>query len=302
MTATYVPTPTALVDVTEPVDTEPRTVASVTQMTREIADGVMFAQSRTDVLATLAALTAIATPADGLVRHVLGFGLYVFKTSATTGLAPFRLAADDATAGGWVASAAHETVLVRQVPVGLGLRGITNGGAGSTPGTVTVNTTNLAFIPVIGADAQLDFGGMYNLRTYTGATQNYGYLIDINAEMVTGSALSSATLLFTPTSHAGLPTRQPQFAIVRSSVTSVARVNLLSTGNGYVTNAAASNAAYQNVDQSLVFTPDQNATIDKTLYRYYAIVIDEAGTNAVVGNGYHAIQLNFSTIPDARRS
>lgn len=264
MTATYVPTPAALVNVTEPVDTEPRTVASVTQMTRPIADGVMHVQSRTDVVASVAALAGIAAPADGTVRHVLGFGMYVFKTSATTGLNPFRVAASDATPGGWVASAAHQTTLTRQVPVGLNFRGITNGGSGSTPGTVTATTTTLGFCVAIGADAQLDYGSMYPLRVFTGATQNYGYMIDVNDEMVDGATLTSATLRFRPVGgHAGLPTRQPQFAIVRTTVTAVALANLLSTGNGYVTLAAGSTGAYQ-ADQALVFSPDQNNVIDKT--------------------------------------
>lgn len=305
MTATYVPTPAALVNVTEPVDTEPRTVASVTQMTRPIADGVMHVQSRTDVVASVAALAGIAAPADGTVRHVLGFGLYVFKTSATTGLNPFRVAASDATPGGWVASAAHQTTLTRQVPVGFRTRGIT--GSGGTPGTVTPTTTAQEFCVLDKTDAAIFYGALYTLRAFTGATQHYGYLVDLQSEMVDGATLSYAQLRFRPNGHAGLPARQPMFAIVRSTVTAVTLANMLSTSNGFVTLAAANIAAYE-AEQALVFTPNQNNVIDKTLYHYYAIIFDEAGTNALApglgvgGAPFNSIELAFITIPDARRS
>lgn len=58
-------------------------------------------------VADLAALAAITTPANGSIRHVVGHGFYVFKTSATSGFTPFRIAAGDATPGGWVASETH---------------------------------------------------------------------------------------------------------------------------------------------------------------------------------------------------
>lgn len=300
--AVYVPTAVALGSLTLPADGETIEAVDVNAPLQALGDGLTFESARTVPLADLVALAAITTPADGLVRHVLGFGWYVFKTSATAGLSPFRIAATDATAGGWLSSTTHQTTLIRQVPVGLNFRGITNGGAGSTPSTITPTTTTMSFIVPIGGDAQTDWGSMYPLRTFTGATQNFGYQIDINDELVDGATLASATLRCRPQGgHAGLPTRQPQLAIVRTTVTAVAQVNLLSTGNGYVTMAAANTAAYQ-ADQALVFTPDQNNVIDKTTYRYFAIIIDEAGTNAIAGIGYHSIELSMSAIPDGRRS
>jgi hypothetical protein len=300
MSSVYTPTAVKLVNVTLTSDLDARNAASINTPMQAIADGVAYLNTETTPLADLATLTATAAPADGLVRHVIGFGLYVFQTAVTSGLSPFWLAADDLTPGGWVSSTAHETSIVRRVPVGLGLRGITNGGSGGTPATVNPNTTLLGFTIPIGADGQLDAGSFFPIRVYTGATNQYGYLIDIHSEMIDGATLTSATLnLFPVSGHAGLPTRQPRFAICRAALPSTT-TNLLSTGNGYVQLAAANTAAYQ-VANALVFTPDQNNTIDKSTYRYFAIILDEAGTNALAGCGYHTIELAMSALPDARR-
>lgn len=298
----YTPTPAALGDITLPYDGKTIVAADVNAPFQSVADGVKLVQDRTDVVADLTALAAIAAPANGLVRHVVGFGLYVFQTSATTGLSPFRVAAADATAGGWVASHAHETSRTVIVP-GDRMHAITGDGAGAIQ---TVNPTGVSFswAPLAQADASFDTGSFYALRTYTGATNHYGYKIPLDEFLIHGATLSSATLRYRPTSaHAALPARQPKLAIVRTPLTGYApvAVALLSTGSGYVQDTAADVAAFE-ADRSLVFTPDQNQVIDKLTYRYFAIVLDSAGTNSVAGNAFHAIELAHTAIPDARRS
>jgi hypothetical protein len=68
-----------------------------------------------------------------------------------------------------------------------------------------------------------------------------------------------------------------------------------------VTDSAVSLAAYQ-VQRTLVFTPNQNATIDTSQYGYFAVFFDEAGTNSVAGALLFYLALSFTNIPDARRS
>ena len=296
----YTPAANQLGTITVPADTDPRNAAVFNVPMQAIADGVAFVGAQNNPLSGLAALAAITTPADGTVRYVVGFGDYVFKTSATTGLSPFRVAAADATVGGWVAGVAYETSLVRQVPLGLAVRGIS--GSSPTPGVINPITTAIPFIPIGYADAQLDTSSLTTVRIYTGTPQTYAYLADIHSQLVDGATLTSATLRFKPkTGHGALPTAQPGYAVCRSPLAAVgAPTNLLSTGNGFSFLAAGTLVAYE-VDQALFFVPNQNNVIDKTAFRYWAVLVDEAGTNALAGTAYHALTLNLS-IPDARRS
>lgn len=308
MSSVYVPTPVALGSITLPGDGDARNASSVNVPVSAVADGVAFLGS---TVADLAALSALLAPTDGAVRHVIGFGWYVFKTAVTTGLYPFAVPPVDATPGRWVSSTNHQTTLTRQVPVGSRVRGITNGGSGSTPGPDVINSTAINFIPVIGADGIFSTSGIFaSSRVNTGASTNYAFLVDINDTMVDGATLSTAKIRFRPSGHAGLPARQPQLAIVRGTFagTGLGTVsNLLTTGNGFAVLTAANLAAY-DAAQALVFTPDQNNVVDKSTYYYFAIITDEAGTNAgagglgILGTTYTAIELSFTAIPDARRS
>jgi hypothetical protein len=302
MPNTYTPTATALPStITEPLDGENRNVASVTNMTRAIANGVAFINAQNTRLASLAALTAIPAPTVGMVRLVSGFGLYTFEASPPGGPSPFRLTADDATSGGWVSATAHQTTLIRQVPLGFAVRGI-SGASPGPPGVINPISTAISYVPLAYADTQFDASSFIPARIYTGTPQSYAYLADLHSQLVDGASLASATLRFKPKGgHGALPTQQPALAICRSPVAAVGTpTNLLSTGNGFAVLAAASVVAYE-VDQGLVYTPNQNQVIDKTSYRYWAIIIDEAGTNAIAGAAYYSIELSM-TVPDARRS
>jgi len=65
MTHVYVPSSVHLTSLTEPIDGEPRTVASVTQVTRALADGVVYAVATS--AASVAAETARATGAEDVL-------------------------------------------------------------------------------------------------------------------------------------------------------------------------------------------------------------------------------------------
>ncbi len=302
MPNTYTPTPAVLTTVTEPVDGERRNAASVTLMTRALADAVILTQPRVTPLANLAALAAILVPTDGLVRFVDGYGLYVFRTAATTGLSPFRVAAGDATAGGWVSATAHETTKSVLVPC-VHVRSIT--GSSSTPGPIDITGT-LDFVPVEVTDTALNLQGFYSLVVYTGgsAVTFYAWMLPIDDFLIDGATLNSATLFLRPIGgHGGLPTEQPLLNIFRTPLTGYAPspASFRSTGPGFQQLNAADVTAYQ-ADQQLVYTPNQNNVINRTLYSYAAVIADESGTNALAGCRFAALRLDFTAIPDARRS
>ncbi len=109
--------------------------ASIDVPVEGLADRTRSLKESRNALANIAALTAIAAPPDGCVRHVQGKGLYVFKTAVTTGSAPFWFAADDATTGGWVSSTARRIQLV---------------GVQSTKLVTTFLCTSTAYVDVTG--------------------------------------------------------------------------------------------------------------------------------------------------------
>ncbi len=300
MPHTYTPSPVELTIVTEPSDGDLESAASLTTATRAIADGIAFEKARFAPLANLAALIAITTPDDGLVKHVIGFGWYVFKTSATTGYYPFRIAATDATPGGWVSSTAHETS--RQVLINCAeVAGISSDSAGSraesTPGTGPHDFGGIAM-----ADADIG-AGFYPLCVFTGATKSFAFLLPLDAYMHDGATLTEADLYLRPVSgHGALPTRQPQIAIVRTSRFGYSPTPeaLKSTGGGLAQLAAVSTVAYED-DNVIAFVANQNNVIDRTVYTYSAFIWDEGGTNAIVGNRFAALRLTF-TMTDARQA
>lgn len=247
-------------------------------------------------LADLTALAAIAAPSDGLVRHVVGHGLYVFKTSATTGLTPFRVAAADATPGGWVSSTAHETSVTKWVAAAL-----TSGVSGNSGGPVAEppSTDPTGFIG-LSTGGRVRAGFLRVSLASLSGTDAYGFQIPLDAFLVDGATLDTATLYFRPTAHGADPAERPRFGIIRSPKAgpyTVVPTALLSSGGGLVQDAGGTYVS----DRTLVFTPDQNNVIDLDAYTYTALIWDEHSTNAVLGNGYAGVELAMSGVPDARR-
>jgi hypothetical protein len=302
----YTPNPAApLGIITVPADTDPRNAAVFNVPMQAVADGVAFVSARGNPLADLTALAAITTPANGLVRAVLGQGDYVFQTSYTTGIFPFRVAAADATPGGWQSNTAHQTskttiaaladlptptILATAItpvdPAAAGFFSYNAIAAGSADAFVTSTGTfagvqwNTAVTTASAIAKALRFGGLGR------------YLID-------GATLASVTLRCQgATGHAALPLLMPKIAVVRIGADG-AQQNLLSTG--LATDASASTAVYQAA-HSIVITPDQNAVIDTTNYAYAIYLFGEGNTNAVVGQILYSLSFAMVAIPDARRS
>lgn len=288
------------------------TISSLVFATRLAANDVAWADTAWDVvqdpamtpLADLTALEAILVPTDGTVRHVLGQGIYVFKTSATTGISPFRIAAGDATPGGWVSSTAHETTRTVTIPLGRAcILASTDFGALAA---VALNY-NIDFATAT-ATQILQRSACFYTQVVDVTAENWQFLISLDDALVDGATIAEATLHCRPVNgHGALPTRQISMSLVRGSLSIVGSVpanpDLLKSGggSGHVPLTAANVGAY-HAAQALVYTPDQNHdNIDKSLYTYSAIIADEGGTNALSGAMFYKIDLSLTDIPDARR-
>lgn len=288
----YAPTATRLTVVPSPDDGDARTAASVNQSSEALGDGVEWASAQLDVLADLAALTAITSPPNGMTRYVVGHGLFTFQTSATTGLAPFRLAADDLTAGGWVAGAAHQTTVTRYVSCGEALRGMPT--AANAPSIIS------SWRPLPQASSVVfSAGGFIVQVASTHATNAWGFYLPISKYLIDGAVLSSLTLRYEPANAGADPTVFPQIAIGRDSRGgSTGAIDQLNSG-GFVID---SGGTYQfGTVRNLVYTPDQANTIDLDSYDYFVVIYDEHGTNAVSGNNFIHMAIEMTSILDARR-
>lgn len=183
MSTVYTPSPVALANITIPADGDARSAASVNAPLQAIADGVADLQSQVSPLASLTALAAITTPADGTTRHVLGFGGYTFKTAATTGISPFRVAAADATPGGWESNTAHETSLVRFCAPGLLSPTLSSNPAGGVLAQ-TPSLTAASFGPLTSTDITLFKNCLQFSTVVTGSSTSLGVSFPLDRLLV----------------------------------------------------------------------------------------------------------------------
>jgi hypothetical protein len=304
MSHPYTPSATQLVSITVPDDgVDQRNAASVNTPMQSLADGIAFlnpiSASYLVPLADLTALAAIAAPADGTIRHVLGFGMFVFKTSATIGLSPFRVAATDATVGGWLSSTNHQASLTKYLPLNGNVR-LSQAIILASVGLSVLND----FTNPTASQAVFSERGFYSSIVYTAGAGSNAWAMPIDAGLIDGATLATATLYFRPVGgHAALPPVQPWLGIVAIDRAAYNPMNLkLKSGTTGFSQLAAANVAAYQVDQALVFTPNQNALIDLTQYAYMLVIGDEGGSaNALAGNRYASLGLSMTSIPDARR-
>lgn len=295
MSSVYTPSAVTLGNITLTSDGDARNAASINVPIQAVADGVKFADTRSTPLADLTALAALLAPADGTVRHVLGFGWYVFKTSAATGLSPFRVAATDTTPGGWVSSTAHQTTLARicsplQTP-------IYQTSAAQAPAASSADTPNL---PVFGTSISISSGPIAKLLgVTTGSAIAHGYRFPLRDSLVDGATLLSAVVRLRGIGgHGALPLLMPKVGIHRADIDGFGNDLLLA---GVVADTSASVAAYE-ASHDVTFTPNQNNVIDSGTYTYWLTLWNEGSTSALTGLEVHGWTLNMSSIPDARRS
>lgn len=243
------------------------------------------------IAADLTALAAIAAPADGTVRLVPALGVYTFKTTATTGLTPFRVAAGDATPGGWLSGTAYQTSLVRLchpslLPI--------FGAIAASP------VLDLTGVPCNATDYAFRGGACVFSTVVTGSAIGLGAAVSLDPVLVDGATLTLVRLRWKANpSHAALPLLMPKYGVARVD-TSQNVTALLSTGSGLAVDASATFGAY-NVEHWNTFTPDQNNVVDKTTYGYFLALFNEGHTNSFANSGCYSIEVT-QTITDARRS
>jgi hypothetical protein len=295
MGSPYTASPVALGTITVPADGDNRNAAVFNVPMQAIADGVAFEAARVTAIADLTALAAVTTPANGLVKHVIGFGWYVFQTSATTGISPYRVAAADATPGGWTSGTAHETTLTRYVPANR-IAGIAS--AAQVPALVGpyVGLTS-------GSQFQLGAGSMQVGPLSSSTTLAWGVVLPIDGWLVNGATLASIVATFTPsfTQAQPSPGQAVQFGVMASprggySVGTHIPLSLLSAG--FVLDSGAKVAG---TNRTLTLTTDQNNVIDLATYSYAISLWDEHGTGAASGNTFHTFAISLTGIANARR-
>ncbi len=237
--------------------------------------------------ADLAALAAVAAPADGDIRHVLGFGWYFFKTTATTGLSPFRVAAADLTPGGWLSSTAHETTVTKYFP-----------GSNLVPAFDTPITPSLASLWSPYFTQHYIFGGAtYSFTASTDATDAYAFRMPLNEHLIDGATIASAVLTYTPPGSSA-PAVMPQFTIARAPLSGLTPTSVHLRAAGFMIDTGSYAAG---VSKDVTFTADQNNVIDLSAYTYDIILFDEHGASGSAGNMFQRVSLTMTGVPDARR-
>lgn len=298
MPTTYAGDPTNYpTSITEPSDGDGPGInaVDVTVPIEGLSDRTAFIKAALQPLASLAALTAIAAPADGLVRHVLGQGWFEFKTAASVGvndISPFKLAADDLTPGAWTSSTAHETSIIRYVSCSR-VKAVTNVAMAPTSGIVAWNPVTSAEITYVGA-------GSFQVNiASTDATNAWGFLIPIDEVLIKGAKLDTVALNWTP-DDSSAPAVMPQMAVIRTPRSGSLPASVHLRAAGFLIDPDPSYVA--GSDHTIAYTCDQNNDpINTGAYAYAVLIFDEHGSSASVGNTYHNLSIVMTNIPDARR-
>jgi hypothetical protein len=107
------------------------------------------------------------------------------------------------------------------------------------------------------------------------------------------ATLLSVTCNFTAQTHASLPAVQPSMFVERFNVSTGISSNLSSSAQQFA--AIATVGAYNNGGNavSFTYTCNQNNVIDKGIYRYMIVLVDESGANSIAGNLYWGFQLTY---------
>ena len=173
--------------------------------------------------------------------------------------------------------------------------GLVNGVSITTPTTnraMTLGTSSGNFSPTFQTAYMTESGTMIVWGAPSSTAVGFGFMVPLLG-VHNGATMTSATLsVIAAGAHSALPQTQPAFGIFRvTKDTSFTVVPL--TVAGYAQAAVGVLAAYTAGFQ-ITFTPTQNNVMDPSLYMYYAIIYDEAGTNALAGNRYVSIAATYS--------
>jgi len=152
--------------------------------------------------------------------------------------------------------------------------------------------------------ASCGYGGGNPVPANTSGAPSYRLFVPLTVHH--GATLTQAVITFVvSTSHPGVPTTMPRYRVYRVDasgvVTPLRSASTLPLGfEPFPT--PASGAAWTNSSspQSFTYTINAGTVIDSTKYAYVCEILDESGTNALVGNIYLDVTCTFTTIPDLR--
>lgn len=222
-----------------------------------------------------------ATVAGGITANAQG-GI---QSGVSAGIALTGGTGDQITFG--VGGASPRT---RTLAVPLDAMAISNG---------TIAVGNIPdFVPM--TSSQSAFGGTTgtSLVTAVASTSNpYAYYVPLRGFLHNGATLTSATLYLQGASgHANVPTgtNLPSFGLMRWAPLTGTLV-WLAAGNSPSFDTTGTLSAYKAL-HSWSFACNQDNVIDRSQYDYYAVIWDESGANAVSGNMYTGMLLNFGSI------
>jgi hypothetical protein len=176
-----------------PVGTDIRNAASVRNALQTVANRTKFLYDRHDVLADIATLKAIASPADKLVRFVKGYGVYSFDTgSAAAESLPWVVQPTVGT-GRWI----HQSKLAIGDLIGAANGIATLDGSGKVTGTqltnrlISVQSAKLTANVTSTTNSMVDVAG---LSVTFSATAGDILVLDANlfAQLQAGTTLSFA--------------------------------------------------------------------------------------------------------------
>ncbi len=255
--------------VTGPVGADIRNAASVRSALQTLANRTRFLWDRGTALADIAALKAVTSPADGLIRKVKSRGTYVFDIGSAVSEALPYIVSPNAGPGRWLhedfASWWKTTRTIFVPPIQLG--SVTNvvAGGDTEPGLV---------LNQLGVSAIVSFPVAHD-----------------------GAKLASVDVLFIPTAgHSGLPAGKPQFELF--SIDTAGTVE--SPAGGYVEFPVPGTlVAYEQLQTWNIPLPTPVVMARATKY-FYARFGNEYGANAAIGLRIVGFKLNIVEIPDMR--
>lgn len=287
-------------DYTIPDDSDPPTAAAMNPGFEALGDRTAWLKKRVDALvplANLAALTAITTPDNDMLRLVERYGWYSFDASATdTAHSPWILAANDATPGRWVRDGSHTRKVHRVFSAARGfttaLGGVRTKAAAFHPHSIT--TQYLGSYPsgiITYSESSIVNGGLvFPVAFVSGPTGGVQWCLD--DVLIEGATLEAVWALVDPANgRAGLPSNPISVGVFKSDIATGSMVSLRNTGD-FVDDPSASVAAYE-ANHALIYTPNQHNVISKIVQSYYLQVWNEWGTNILNDNairGFYILQ------------
>jgi hypothetical protein len=268
--------------ITIPSDGDNIDAASVNVAFEGLADRTAYLAAREASLASIAALAAIAAPTNGLVRNVLGFGLYTFATAAGPAAlvsSPWVVAPSDATPGKWInattyarfASPASLPTVYRSVHPCAAL--------GTTNGTVPPQhdpfllETHLSSMGDVNSFSFV-FGGIN-----TGAAEAKHIVYPIDHVLLQSARIAGAEVFITPSGgHGTFPALLPGGWLVR--VAHDGTVSPLRIARSSDSTVGLANYELNHAVNILV---NQNDVVDLENYSYYLVFHNEGHTDAIAG-------------------